>query len=82
MNPQYRGGKKIRTDGTLKFWVSKRRSLGGGILYGRYENPVGICCPLKSVKLSRTIGKIGIFTVYKAKIGQNGSFSSFSDSIS
>ena len=50
--------------------------------YGRYANPVGISCPLKSVKLSRTIGKIGIFTVYKAKIGQNASFLSFSGSIS
>ena len=37
-----------------------------------------MCQTLKLDKLSKNIEKIGIFTVYKAKIGQNGLFWTFS----
>lgn len=37
-----------------------------------------MCHTLKSVKLSKNIGKIGILTEYKVKIGQMANFLSFS----
>ena len=50
--------------------------------YRRYENSVGMCHTLKSVKLSKNTSKISIFTAYKTKIGQNGLFWHFQASIS